>query len=70
VFGVTIANGLFAQGFGTVSPSGEFKLLGRSQNAGPRDLHYIGTLAGTSGSGTIQAGGGACSGTFTAKRRG
>jgi hypothetical protein len=67
VFGVTVANGMFAQGYGTVSPSGEFKLQGRSQNTGPRDLHYIGTLSGTSGSGTIE--GGACSGTFTAKRR-
>jgi len=67
VFGVTIANGMFAQGYGTVSPSGEFKLQGRSQNTGPRDLHYIGTLSSTSGSGTIE--GGACSGTFTAKRR-
>jgi tRNA A-37 threonylcarbamoyl transferase component Bud32 len=69
VFGVTIANGMFAQGFGTVSPAGEFKLLGRSQNTGPRDLRYIGTLVGASGSGTFQTEGGTCSGTFTAKRR-
>ena len=70
VFGVTIENGTFAQGFGTVSPSGEFKLLGRSLNSGRRDLTYIGRLSGTSGSGTFQADGGNCSGTFTAKRRG
>jgi hypothetical protein len=70
VFGVTIENGTFAQGFGTVSPSGDFKLLGRSLNSGRRDLTYIGTLSGTSGSGTFQADGGNCSGTFTAKRRG
>jgi serine/threonine protein kinase len=70
VIGVTIVNGMFAQGFGTVSPTGEFKFLGRSQNSGPRDLHYIGNLSGESGSGTFQADGGNCSGTFTAKRRG
>ena len=70
VIGVTIVNGMFAQGFGTVSPTGEFKFLGRSQNSGPRVLHYIGNLSGESGSGTFQADGGNCSGTFTAKRRG
>ena len=70
VIGVTIVKGIFAQGFGTVSPTGEFKFLGRSQNSGPRDLHYIGNLSGESGSGTFQADGGNCSGTFTAKRRG
>jgi hypothetical protein len=70
VIGVTIVNGMFAQGFGTVSSSGEFKFLGRSLNTGPRDLHYIGKLSGESGSGTFQADGGNCSGTFTAKRRG
>jgi tRNA A-37 threonylcarbamoyl transferase component Bud32 len=70
VFGVTIENGTFAQGFGTVSPSGEFKLLGRSLNSGRRNLTYIGRLSGTSGSGTFQADEGNCSGTFTAKRRG
>jgi hypothetical protein len=70
VFGVTIENGMFAQGYGTVSQSGEFKLQGRSLNTGKRDLHYTGKLAGGSGSGTFEADGGACSGTFTAKRRG
>ena len=70
VFGVTIENGTFAQGFGTVSPSGEFKLLGRSLNTGRRDLNYTGKLSGASGSGTFQADGGNCTGTFTAKRRG
>ena len=70
VFGVAIANGSFAQGYGTVSPSGEFKLQGRSLNTGPRDLQYTGKLTGTSGEGTFQADGGACSGTFRAKRRG
>ncbi len=70
VFGVTIENGTFAQGFGTVAPSGEFKLLGRSLNTGRRNLTYIGRLSGTSGSGTFQADEGNCSGTFTAKRRG
>jgi hypothetical protein len=68
IFGVTIQNGSFAQGFGTVSPTGEFKLQGRSKSTGPRDLHYIGTLTGNSGSGTFQADGG-CAGTFTARRR-
>jgi serine/threonine protein kinase len=70
VFGVIIENGTFAQGFGTVSPSGEFKLLGRSLNSGRRDLNYTGKLSGGSGSGTFQADGGNCTGTFTAKRRG
>ena len=70
VFGVTIENGTFAQGFGTVSPSGEFKLLGRSLNTGRRDLNYTGKLSGASGSGTFHADGGNCTGTFTAKRRG
>ena len=57
-----------AQGYGSVSPGGEFKLQGRSKNTGPRDLSYIGMLIGNSGSGTFQADGG-CSGTFTARRR-
>jgi hypothetical protein len=70
VFGVAIANGSFAQGFGTVSPSGEFKLQGRSLNTGRRDLQYTGKLTGTSGEGTFQADTGTCAGTFTAKRRG
>jgi serine/threonine protein kinase len=70
VFGVAIANGSFAQGYGTVSSSGDFKLLGRSLNTGRRDLHYSGKLTGTSGEGTFKADAGACSGTFTAKRRG
>ena len=70
VFGVAISNGSFGQGFGTVSPSGDFKFLGRSQNTGPRDMHYTGTLAGNSGTGTFFAEGSTCSGTFTAKRRG
>jgi hypothetical protein len=70
VFGVTIENGTFAQGYGTVSSSGEFKLLGRSLNTGRRDLNYTGQLSGSSGSGTFRADGGNCSGTFTAKRRG
>ena len=69
MFGVTIINGSFAQGFGTVSPTGEFRLLGRSQTTGPRDLQYTGRLVGTGGSGTFQTDRGACSGTFTAKRR-
>jgi serine/threonine protein kinase len=69
MFGVTIVNGSFAQGFGTVSSTGEFRLLGRSQTTGPRDLQYTGRLVGTGGSGTFQADRGACSGTFTAKRR-
>src|SRR4029079_13522186 len=68
VFGVSIANGSFAQGYGTVSPSGEFKLLGRSLNTGERDLHYIGKLTGASGEGTFKADGGICAGTFTATR--
>jgi tRNA A-37 threonylcarbamoyl transferase component Bud32 len=68
IFGVTIENGMFAQGYGSVSPNGEFKLPGRSKHTGPRDLHYVGMLIGNSGSGTFQADGG-CSGTFTARRR-
>ena len=68
IFGVTIENGMFAQGYGSVSPNGEFKLQGRSKHTGPRDLHYVGMLIGNSGSGTFQADGG-CSGTFTARRR-
>ncbi len=70
VFGVNIVNGMFDQGHGTVSPSGEFKFHGRTLNTGRRELHYIGKLAGTSGAGTFYAEGGACAGTFKAKRRG
>jgi hypothetical protein len=70
VFGVTITNGVFAQGFGTVSASGEFKYLGRSRPNGPRDMRYDGKLTTDRGSGTFQADGGQCTGTFTARRRG
>ncbi|HZT50124.1 MAG TPA: protein kinase [Hyphomicrobiaceae bacterium] len=70
VFGVTITNGVFAQGYGTVSPTGEFKYLGRSKPNGPRDMRYDGKLTTDRGSGTFQADGGACTGTFTARRRG
>ena len=70
VFGVTIENGTFAQGFGTVSASGEFKIPGAVPEYRSRRLDYTGKLSGRSGSGTFEADGGNCSGTFTAKRRG
>ena len=70
VFGVSIVNGTFDQGYGTISPLGEFKFLGRTLDTRRRELHYTGKFAGTSGAGTFYAEGGACAGTFKAKRRG
>jgi serine/threonine protein kinase len=70
IFGVNIVNGTFAQGYGTVSPSGEFNFYGKTLNTGRRELRYTGKLNGASGAGTFYAEGGACRGTFKARRRG
>jgi hypothetical protein len=66
-FSVGIAGHTVAGGRGSVSRTGAFKFQGRSKKTG-RAMHFTGTLAGNSGRGTFYTEGGACMGTFSAKR--
>jgi hypothetical protein len=73
-FAFSVANGFisgrmpFGPLRGSVGPSGRIRFTHPS-SGGDLTNHYSGTLAGTSGSGTLQVAGGTCVGTFTVRRQ-